>query len=246
MQEAGTPVKFHTIDDALADIRQGKMVILVDDEERENEGALTMAAARVTPEAINFMATYGRGLICLSLTPERLAALRIPLMVKGREHGAPFGTAFTVSIEARRGVTTGISAADRATTILRLRTLATATASKALLRQIETIREEALLPSLLERLQTFPTFADAAAYFGAIAEALHPRLDAPPAARPRLPEEADAPARPESRRQRRATTPRPDDWRAHAPSASSQAHPSGHVRQKARIARVGKEGPMPM
>jgi 3,4-dihydroxy 2-butanone 4-phosphate synthase/GTP cyclohydrolase II len=112
------PVTFHTIDEALADIWQGKMVILVDDEARENEGDLTMAAARVTPEAINFMATYGRGLICLSLTPERLAALRIPLMVKGREHGAPFGMAFTVSIEARRGVTTGISAADRATTIL--------------------------------------------------------------------------------------------------------------------------------
>ena len=111
-------MKFHTIDDALTDIQQGKMVILVDDAERENEGDLTMAAARVTPEAINFMATYGRGLICLSLTPERLAELRIPLMVRGRENGAPFGTAFTVSIEARRGVTTGIAAADRATTIL--------------------------------------------------------------------------------------------------------------------------------
>src|SRR5712691_13361341 len=111
-------VKFHTIDEALADIRQGKIVILVDDEERENEGDLTMAAARVTPEAMTFMAIYGRGLICLSLTPERLTELRIPLMVKGRENGSPFGTAFTVSIEARRGVTTGISAADRATTIL--------------------------------------------------------------------------------------------------------------------------------
>ena len=94
------------------------MVILVDDEDRENEGDLTMAAEKVTPEAINFMATHGRGLICLSLTPERLAELQVPQMVEDLENTSPFGTAFTVSIEARRGVTTGISAADRATTIL--------------------------------------------------------------------------------------------------------------------------------
>jgi 3,4-dihydroxy 2-butanone 4-phosphate synthase/GTP cyclohydrolase II len=109
---------FHTIDEAIADIQQGKMVILVDDEDRENEGDLTMAAEKVTPEAINFMATHGRGLICLSMTPERLTELRIPQMVEDIDNNSPFGTAFTVSIEARRGVTTGISAADRATTIL--------------------------------------------------------------------------------------------------------------------------------
>ena len=106
----------HSIPEAIEDIRQGKMVILVDDEDRENEGDLTMAAEKVTPEAINFMATYGRGLICLSLTPEKVEALDLPLMTKQNE--AAFQTAFTVSIEARHGVTTGISAADRATTIL--------------------------------------------------------------------------------------------------------------------------------
>ena len=109
---------FHTIEEAIDDIRQGKMVILVDDEDRENEGDLTMAAEKVTPEAINFMARYGRGLICLSLTSERLAELQIPPMVEDIDNTSPFGTAFMVSIEARRGVTTGISAADRATTIL--------------------------------------------------------------------------------------------------------------------------------
>ncbi len=103
------------IEAALEDIRQGKMVILVDDEDRENEGDLTMAAEMVTPEAINFMAREGRGLICLSLTEERADFLDLPLMV--RENTSSFGTAFTVSIEARRGVTTGISAADRARTI---------------------------------------------------------------------------------------------------------------------------------
>ncbi|GAB4165423.1 MAG: bifunctional 3,4-dihydroxy-2-butanone-4-phosphate synthase/GTP cyclohydrolase II [Geothermobacteraceae bacterium] len=103
------------IEAALEDIRQGKMVILVDDEDRENEGDLTMAAEKVTPEAINFMAKFGRGLICLSLTEERADYLDLPLMV--RENSSSFGTAFTVSIEARRGVTTGISAADRARTI---------------------------------------------------------------------------------------------------------------------------------
>jgi 3,4-dihydroxy 2-butanone 4-phosphate synthase/GTP cyclohydrolase II len=104
------------IEAALEDIRQGKMVILVDDEDRENEGDLTMAAEKVTPEAINFMAKYGRGLICLSLTDERLNTLRLPMMVS--ENTSRFQTAFTVSIDARKGVTTGISAADRATTIL--------------------------------------------------------------------------------------------------------------------------------
>lgn len=103
------------IEAALEDIRQGKMVILIDDEDRENEGDLTMAAEKVTPEAINFMAREGRGLICLSLTEERADHLDLPLMV--RDNSSSFGTAFTVSIEARRGVTTGISAADRAHTI---------------------------------------------------------------------------------------------------------------------------------
>jgi len=103
------------IEAALEDIRQGKMIILVDDEDRENEGDLTMAAELVTPEAINFMAREGRGLICISLTEERADYLQLPLMV--RENSSSFGTAFTVSIEARRGVTTGISAADRARTI---------------------------------------------------------------------------------------------------------------------------------
>jgi 3,4-dihydroxy 2-butanone 4-phosphate synthase/GTP cyclohydrolase II len=106
----------HRIEAALEDIRLGKMVILVDDEDRENEGDLTMAAEKVTPEAINFMAKYGRGLICLSLTDERLNELRLPMMVS--ENTSRFQTAFTISIDARKGVTTGISAADRATTIL--------------------------------------------------------------------------------------------------------------------------------
>jgi len=106
----------HRIEAALEDIRQGKMVILVDDEDRENEGDLTMAAEKVTPEAINFMAKYGRGLICLSLTDQRLNELRLPMMVS--ENTSRFQTAFTISIDARQGVTTGISTADRATTIL--------------------------------------------------------------------------------------------------------------------------------
>ena len=104
-----------TIEQAIEDIRAGRMVILVDDEDRENEGDLTMAAEMVTPEAINFMAKYGRGLICLSLTAEKCDALRLPMMVENNT--SPYETGFTVSIEARRGVTTGISAADRATTI---------------------------------------------------------------------------------------------------------------------------------
>jgi 3,4-dihydroxy 2-butanone 4-phosphate synthase/GTP cyclohydrolase II len=107
--------KFNTIDEAIDDITKGKMVILVDDEDRENEGDLCMAAEMVTPEAINFMARYGRGLICLSLIPERVEELQLPMMTD--DNTSPFGTAFTVSIEAKRGVTTGISAADRAKTI---------------------------------------------------------------------------------------------------------------------------------
>ncbi len=103
------------IEDVIEDIRSGKMIILVDDEDRENEGDLCMAAQMVTPDAINFMARYGRGLICLALTPEHIEKLRLPMMV--RDNQSPFGTAFTVSIEARTGVTTGISAADRARTI---------------------------------------------------------------------------------------------------------------------------------
>ncbi len=106
-----------TIDEALEDLRAGKMVILVDDEDRENEGDLCIAAERVTPEMINFMVTHGRGLICLSLTEERLEQLRLSMMVPDWENNSGFGTAFTVSIEAREGVTTGISAADRAHTI---------------------------------------------------------------------------------------------------------------------------------
>src|SRR5579859_7813062 len=106
------------VEAALEDIRAGKMVILVDDEDRENEGDLTMAAEKVTPEAINFMARYGRGLICLTMTEEKADALELPLQSARKGSGSPFGTAFTVSIEARHGVTTGISAKDRATTIL--------------------------------------------------------------------------------------------------------------------------------
>jgi 3,4-dihydroxy 2-butanone 4-phosphate synthase/GTP cyclohydrolase II len=103
------------VEAALEDLRQGKMVILADDEDRENEGDLTMAAEMVTPEAINFMAKEGRGLICLSLTEERADELDLPPMVT--ENNSSFETAFTVSIEAKKGVTTGISAADRAHTI---------------------------------------------------------------------------------------------------------------------------------
>lgn len=103
------------VEAALEDMRQGKMVILVDDEDRENEGDLTMAAEMVTAEAINFMAKEGRGLICLSLTEQRADYLDLPLMVS--DNTSSFGTAFTVSIEAKRGVSTGISAADRAQTI---------------------------------------------------------------------------------------------------------------------------------
>jgi 3,4-dihydroxy 2-butanone 4-phosphate synthase/GTP cyclohydrolase II len=107
-----------SVEAAVEDIRAGKMVILVDDADRENEGDLCLAADRVTPEAINFMAKYGRGLICLSLVEEQLERLHLSMMVPDYENNSGFGTAFTVSIEAREGVTTGISAADRATTVL--------------------------------------------------------------------------------------------------------------------------------
>lgn len=106
---------FATIEEALEDIKAGRMVVVCDDEDRENEGDLTMAAQFVTPEDINFMAQHGRGLICLSITPERAKTLDLQLMARNNQ--SRFGTAFTVSIEAREGVTTGISAADRAHTI---------------------------------------------------------------------------------------------------------------------------------
>lgn len=108
--------KFNTIEESIEDIKKGRMIILVDDEDRENEGDLFMAAEKATPEAINFMAKHGRGLICLSLTPERVEELKLPMMAE--DNTSTFGTAFTVSIEARKGVTTGISAKDRAVTIL--------------------------------------------------------------------------------------------------------------------------------
>ena len=107
---------FDPIEGAIADIQEGRMVTLVDDEDRENEGDLVMAAEKVTPGAINFMATHARGLICLALSPERIEELQLPPMVT--ENTAAFGTAFTVSIDARSGITTGISAKDRAVTIL--------------------------------------------------------------------------------------------------------------------------------
>jgi 3,4-dihydroxy 2-butanone 4-phosphate synthase/GTP cyclohydrolase II len=106
---------FAAVEEAVAEIRAGRMVVVVDDEDRENEGDLTLAAEFVTPEAINFMARFGRGLICLTLTEERADYLRLPPMTQ--ENTSRFGTAFTETIEAREGVTTGISAADRAHTI---------------------------------------------------------------------------------------------------------------------------------
>src|SRR4030081_2966054 len=113
MSSVKTP--FSTINEAIEDIRQGKMVVVCDDENRENEGDLTMAAEFVTPEAINFMRKEGRGLVCLALTDERCEELGLDLMAAKNE--SAFETAFTISIEARTGVSTGISAADRAHTI---------------------------------------------------------------------------------------------------------------------------------
>ncbi|MCU0942331.1 MAG: bifunctional 3,4-dihydroxy-2-butanone-4-phosphate synthase/GTP cyclohydrolase II [Hydrogenophaga sp.] len=109
------PVSISPVESIVADIRAGRMVILVDEEDRENEGDLVLAADHVTPEAINFMARFGRGLICLTLTKERCERLSLPPMVP--RNGTKMGTAFTVSIEAAEGVTTGISAADRARTV---------------------------------------------------------------------------------------------------------------------------------
>lgn len=112
-----TQFKFNTVEEAIEAIRRGEMIIVVDDEDRENEGDLVMAAEKVTPEAINFMATYGRGLICVPMTKERLEELKIPLMT---EHNRdPMGTAFTVSVDAK-GVHTGISAHERALTVQKL------------------------------------------------------------------------------------------------------------------------------
>ncbi|HEY7166340.1 MAG TPA: 3,4-dihydroxy-2-butanone-4-phosphate synthase [Candidatus Binatia bacterium] len=105
-----------TIEEAIDEIRRGRMVILMDDKDRENEGDLCMAAEKVTPAAINFMATHGRGLICLSLTEEGVKRLGLSMMVS--DNTSPFGTAFTVSVDASSGITTGISAADRAKTVL--------------------------------------------------------------------------------------------------------------------------------
>ena len=104
-----------TVPEAIEEYRRGRFVIITDDEDRENEGDLVMAAQFVTPDAINFMAKYGRGLICCPITEDRVHALRLPMMAE--DNSSHFGTPFTVSVEARTGVTTGISAADRARTI---------------------------------------------------------------------------------------------------------------------------------
>ncbi|MEE9498600.1 MAG: bifunctional 3,4-dihydroxy-2-butanone-4-phosphate synthase/GTP cyclohydrolase II [Nitrospinaceae bacterium] len=106
---------FSSIEDAIEDVKQGKLIVIVDDEDRENEGDLMIAAEKCSPEVVNFMAKYGRGLICLTLTEQRTAQLGLPMMVQ--ENQAQFGTPFTVSVDAKNGITTGISAADRAKTI---------------------------------------------------------------------------------------------------------------------------------
>jgi len=109
---------FATIEEAIKDVQEGRIVIIVDDEDRENEGDLMIAAEKVTPAAINFMATHGRGLVCLAMTAHRLDELNIPLMVADHSNTSQYGSAFCVSIEARRNVSTGISGHDRAHTIL--------------------------------------------------------------------------------------------------------------------------------
>jgi 3,4-dihydroxy 2-butanone 4-phosphate synthase/GTP cyclohydrolase II len=109
---------FAPVEEAIAAIRRGAMVIVVDDEDRENEGDLTIAAEKVTPDAVNFMMTYGRGLICMPMTGARLDALQIPLQVPAQQNTTQFSTAFCVGVEAKKGTTTGISAADRARTVL--------------------------------------------------------------------------------------------------------------------------------
>src|SRR5262245_15020351 len=108
--------KFSPIPAILDELRAGRMVVLVDDENRENEGDLVMAAEKATPEAVNFMARFGRGLVCLALTGDACERLKLPLMV--RDNNSKFGTAFTISVDAATGGTTGISAADRSRTIL--------------------------------------------------------------------------------------------------------------------------------
>lgn len=113
--ESPSGARFASIDDAIEAFRRGRMLIVVDDEDRENEGDLTIAAEKVTPDAINFMARYGRGLICLSMTGQRLDALDIPMIVS--ENTSRFETAFAVPIDAKHVTTTGISAADRSATI---------------------------------------------------------------------------------------------------------------------------------
>src|SRR5207253_7602970 len=113
--QGGVMNGFATIEEGLEEIRQGRTILVVDDEDRENEGDLVMAADKATPEAVNFMATHGRGLICVPMTAERLDQLQIAMMVS--DNTAPMGTAFTVTVDARRGVTTGTSAYDRAATI---------------------------------------------------------------------------------------------------------------------------------
>ena len=115
MPESSERNVFASIEQAILDIREGRMVILVDDEDRENEGDLTMAAEAITTEAVNFMAVHGRGLVCVSLTNERADELDLPPMVS--VNTASLGTAFTVSVDAKKNVTTGISAGDRAETI---------------------------------------------------------------------------------------------------------------------------------
>jgi 3,4-dihydroxy 2-butanone 4-phosphate synthase/GTP cyclohydrolase II len=117
MSRVARPRAVVQVEQAIDAIRKGRMVILVDDEDRENEGDLCMAAEKVSAETVNFMARYGRGLVCLTLTEEKLRALRLPLMVEEQENTSPYNTAFTVSIEAAEGVSTGISAKDRAHTI---------------------------------------------------------------------------------------------------------------------------------
>ena len=114
-REESSKKKFSSIEDAMEDVRQGKMIVIVDDEDRENEGDLMVASEKVTPEAINFMAKYGRGLICLALTEQRTRELGLSMMVDDNE--SAFETPFTVSIDARNGITTGISASDRSKTI---------------------------------------------------------------------------------------------------------------------------------
>ncbi|MDP7384878.1 MAG: 3,4-dihydroxy-2-butanone-4-phosphate synthase, partial [Nitrospinota bacterium] len=118
MPESTDKSSFASIDEAILDIREGRMVILVDDEDRENEGDLTMAADKITTEAVNFMAIHGRGLVCVSLINERADELDLSPMVS--VNTASLGTAFTVSVDAKRNVTTGISAGDRAETIRQL------------------------------------------------------------------------------------------------------------------------------